>query len=228
MNYKKIYDDLISSRKQLKRNEKGHEKHHIIPISLGGKNNKDNLIILTPREHFLAHWLLWRIYRNRSMAYAFVMMSNRGLGNSRSREEAIIAHRETGHSEETRKKISVSKKKYFETHECTWMKSEEHRQRMSLLGKNRPPEIEAKMTERKRGRKRDPEIFLKSGAKRCNIVFPLVQKNLNGEIVNIWESYKDFKLRGPKIKINNVMTFLKHPERKKCYGYKWEDSRSCD
>jgi hypothetical protein len=34
------------------------EKHHIIPKSLGGNNYKDNIVILTYREHFLCHWLL--------------------------------------------------------------------------------------------------------------------------------------------------------------------------
>lgn len=34
------------------------EKHHIIPKSLGGTNDKENLASLTPREHFLVHRLL--------------------------------------------------------------------------------------------------------------------------------------------------------------------------
>ena len=38
------------------------EWHHIIPKCLGGSNCKDNLVLLTLREHFLAHWLLCKIY----------------------------------------------------------------------------------------------------------------------------------------------------------------------
>ena len=34
------------------------ETHHIIPRCLGGEDNEDNLIGLTPREHFIAHKLL--------------------------------------------------------------------------------------------------------------------------------------------------------------------------
>jgi hypothetical protein len=34
------------------------EEHHILPESLGGPNNKDNLVSLTAREHFICHWLL--------------------------------------------------------------------------------------------------------------------------------------------------------------------------
>ena len=34
------------------------ERHHIIPKSLGGSNDKANLVDLTAREHFVCHWLL--------------------------------------------------------------------------------------------------------------------------------------------------------------------------
>lgn len=50
------------------------EKHHIIPKSLGGNNSKENIIHLSGREHFIAHWLLWKTYRNVQMAKAFNLM----------------------------------------------------------------------------------------------------------------------------------------------------------
>ena len=34
------------------------ERHHIIPQSLGGSNDNDNLVDLTAREHFICLWLL--------------------------------------------------------------------------------------------------------------------------------------------------------------------------
>ena len=34
------------------------EKHHILPKSLGGPNSKENLAILTAREHYVCHRLL--------------------------------------------------------------------------------------------------------------------------------------------------------------------------
>jgi ribosomal protein S27AE len=37
------------------------EKHHIIPRSLGGSDNADNLVRLTAREHFVCHWLLTKM-----------------------------------------------------------------------------------------------------------------------------------------------------------------------
>lgn len=51
------------------------EKHHILPRSMGGTNAKDNLISLTGRQHYLAHWMLWKAYGG-SMTRAFFMMSN--------------------------------------------------------------------------------------------------------------------------------------------------------
>jgi hypothetical protein len=50
------------------------EKHHIVPRSHGGSNKKDNLITLTPRQHFIAHRMLWKAYGG-SMARAFFLMS---------------------------------------------------------------------------------------------------------------------------------------------------------
>src|ERR1700739_1318225 len=79
MNYTKIYNDLIESRMPLMRSKRrGHfEKHHIIPKSLGGTNATSNLVLLTPREHYLAHWLLDKIHTGSDkakMAYAFFKM----------------------------------------------------------------------------------------------------------------------------------------------------------
>lgn len=60
MNYKKIYFDLVSSRKELVRSKKAEyfEKHHIIPRSWGGSDDDSNLVLLSAREHWVAHLLL--------------------------------------------------------------------------------------------------------------------------------------------------------------------------
>lgn len=51
------------------------EIHHILPKSLGGSNDKDNLIALTPRQHYIAHWMLWKIHGGK-MSNAFFFMNN--------------------------------------------------------------------------------------------------------------------------------------------------------
>lgn len=75
--YKKIYFQIQERAKQREEVEVG-EWHHIIPRSLGGNNSIENLVKLTPREHFISHALLLKIVvepkHMRSMAYAFVRM----------------------------------------------------------------------------------------------------------------------------------------------------------
>lgn len=61
-----------------------YEKHHILPRSMGGDDAPENMVYLTLREHFVAHLLLWRIYRNSSMAYAVHIMRQRGSKSSRT------------------------------------------------------------------------------------------------------------------------------------------------
>ncbi len=56
------------------------ELHHILPKSLGGDNNKDNIVSLTAEEHLQCHILLPYFTENiarQRMIYAWNMMSNR-------------------------------------------------------------------------------------------------------------------------------------------------------
>ena len=63
MNYQKIYNSLID-RANIRTPETGfpYERHHIIPRCMGGLNSSNNIAILTPEEHYLAHQLLVKIY----------------------------------------------------------------------------------------------------------------------------------------------------------------------
>ena len=45
------------------------EMHHVIPKSLGGNNNIDNLVRLTAREHFICHWLLTKMVSGTKQKY---------------------------------------------------------------------------------------------------------------------------------------------------------------
>jgi hypothetical protein len=62
MNYQKVYDDLIVKCQARQLIDGYKERHHIIPKSLGGSNDLFNLVDLTAREHFIAHFLLAKIY----------------------------------------------------------------------------------------------------------------------------------------------------------------------
>lgn len=69
MNYQKIYDQLINKRIKQPYKCDYHEKHHILPKSCGGSNDKSNIVYLSAREHYIAHLLLVRIYKNNKNFY---------------------------------------------------------------------------------------------------------------------------------------------------------------
>lgn len=69
MNYSKIYDALICKAKNRQDKVIYGEVHHIIPRCLGGNGSKDNLVLLTYREHFIAHLLLVKMYPNNTRLY---------------------------------------------------------------------------------------------------------------------------------------------------------------
>lgn len=61
------------------------EDHHIIPVCLGGSNNKSNKVLLTGKEHFIAHKLLIEIYPgNEKLVYAVWCMVHK-FGNKNER-----------------------------------------------------------------------------------------------------------------------------------------------
>ena len=62
--YTTWYWSLIESRRHVIPTEDTH-KHHIIPRSLGGTDEQSNLVNLTPREHFLAHMILSKMFSGR-------------------------------------------------------------------------------------------------------------------------------------------------------------------
>jgi hypothetical protein len=59
--YKKWYNQIVANGKKTK--QPNHERHHILPRSLGGSDNESNLVYITAREHFICHWLLIKIYK---------------------------------------------------------------------------------------------------------------------------------------------------------------------
>lgn len=131
MNYAKIYNNLITSRKlRIPIDGIYYEKHHIVMKSMGGSDNNENLVLLTPKEHYIAHFLLWRIHQNGQTAWAFKMMCSRNkkwsarvyesermkhaMSNRKWSEEAKVrvsgknSHKfgiKFKHSEETKEKI---------------------------------------------------------------------------------------------------------------------------
>jgi hypothetical protein len=98
------------------------EKHHIIPRSLGGNNSKDNIILLTYREHFICHLLLTKMTEGeerRKMCFAIKCMiyvhrkdQIRYVPSSKLIEIAKVrfaeARKDFHHTEESKIKIANS------------------------------------------------------------------------------------------------------------------------
>lgn len=149
IHYSTRYIKFIESRK--KRIYEGiTETHHILPRSLGGDNSIDNLIKLSPREHFLAHWMLWKAYSNKEMTFAFWSMrmnkTNTRSFNITSRVYQSLKEQHSIHQSirmtennpmkdiRSRERVSESRKK------LNWSPSKRHREQISeaLSGKPKP------------------------------------------------------------------------------------------
>ena len=128
--YTRIYYSIISNAQTRSLNKNIYtEKHHIIPKSLGGNDSKENLVILTAREHFICHWLLIKMTTGTahgSMVHALFMMkrghnkqfrykskiSSRVYSKLKEERSALVSQQLTGRpvSIETRIKLSASQK----------------------------------------------------------------------------------------------------------------------
>ena len=84
MNHQKVYENIIQNARNQQRKKLNkpnidyvyYENHHILPKCLRGKGEENNLVLLTAREHFVAHKLLTYIYKgNYKIYHAFHLMT---------------------------------------------------------------------------------------------------------------------------------------------------------
>jgi hypothetical protein len=135
MNYTKLYKELIHKAKERDMVDGYTEIHHIIPKSEGGSNDKDNLVVLTGREHFIAHKILWmETPTNYSRAATYHMMSNhRGIKWGATYEEVRKVF--TGENHPLRQ--VKNRIKQLES-VMGKPKSDEHRKKISEANKGKP------------------------------------------------------------------------------------------
>jgi len=159
MNHLKVYDCIINNaksknRQKLKKTDPNYvyyENHHIIPKCLDGTNDKDNLVLLFAREHYICHKLLTHIYKgNRKLACALHKMtygnSNRHIKTSRDYAYIRELISNTPISIETKLKMSISGKGRKHTIEA------KNKIRDSKLGKKMSDETRKKFSDWQRGK----------------------------------------------------------------------------
>ena len=167
MNYIKIHDQIIKSARENPPTGR-HEIHHIIPRSMGGSDDMDNLIALTYRQHYIIHWLLIKIHPNNPLLwYAFHMMNHQSSYSNRPEEEIQKRLRSNAYK--------INKERLAEALSDRMKglaKTEEHKEQMSkgaVERWQRPGEREKqaarfignKSGEKNKGKKRGPEIVEK-------------------------------------------------------------------
>ncbi len=151
MNYSKIYESLISNAQLEKRKKHEgiyYENHHIIPKSLAGSDSNENLVLLTAREHFIAHKLLLFINpKNNSLQRAFHMMCHSGNGGH------VISPRDYEYSRELLRKMQSENRKGKNNPMYGRKVSEETRQKLSIAakGKKHSEKSKEKMRQAKLG-----------------------------------------------------------------------------
>jgi len=84
--YKRWYFSIVEKAQNRDYDRLLHEKHHIIPSSIGGSNDPENIVCLLYREHFICHWLLTKFTKSIAkgkMCGALRMMMNKSSFNNR-------------------------------------------------------------------------------------------------------------------------------------------------
>jgi hypothetical protein len=155
--YTTTYYNIINSRSQEKRskgNGEYYESHHIIPKSLGGDNSKDNLVLLTPREHFICHWLLKYMTTGKDRAKMVTALNAMRMSTLKINYETPITARVYEHNKVELAKV-ISKQNGGKNNPFYGKKhTEEHKTRISEMskgennhfyGKTHSPEARAKI-----------------------------------------------------------------------------------
>lgn len=141
--YTRWYFNIVNKAisEQRSKSNSYYESHHIVPKSFGGSNKKSNLVLLTPREHFVCHMLLPKMMldpiKAGKMVYAFFRMKHKHK-NSKLFDRFRTAYGilTTGENNPF----------YGRTHTA------ETKQKISRAGKYHSPESRKKMSESKKGK----------------------------------------------------------------------------
>jgi hypothetical protein len=153
MNYLRVYCNLIRNTENRVPPEGCVERHHTFPKGIFGDN--DRIVVLIPREHYIAHLLLEKIYikrygvgdeRTKKMTLACLMMRNRSEKYNSHLYEQVRKR----HSENMKEKMKGEGNPSYGV-PC----SEERKQKIreKHLGRKASQETKNKMSITRKGRK---------------------------------------------------------------------------
>jgi hypothetical protein len=231
MNYQNVYNQIIE-RAKIRQTQDYKEIHHIVPKCLGGLNNKENLVELTAREHFLCHRLLCEIYpENEKLKHALFLMS---IGKQKTKDKHyIISSKMYERLKQEYSKMLVGKKFSKETKQKISnnskgiKKSEEAKKKMSESRKGHPMytnEWRKKISQGNLGRKVSTETKkIQSERKKGNTNRrkSVLQYDKNNNFVKEWNSAYEAALSLNK-KSGAAITEVCNGKRKSIFGYIWK------
>lgn len=161
--YTKWYNQIINRAKG-RILEPPFERHHIKPRSLGGTDDRDNIAFITPREHFICHWLLIKMTTGEEyykMLNALRIMRAENPGQKRYKTKITSRVYESIKSEYAKLQSEKVRGANNPMYGDKFYRSDEgkQRQREAILGANngaKQEEARQKITNSKLGKKRAP------------------------------------------------------------------------
>lgn len=143
MNYR-FHHDKIIERASLRILDGYAERHHILPRCMSGSNKVDNLVRLTPEEHFVIHQLLVKMYPDVPyLVNALVKMAHHCNNNK------LYGWIRRRHAEAVSRLMTGNKSWLGKQHTEAWKAA----RRAEMLGKKMSPEAIEKMAVHHRGKK---------------------------------------------------------------------------
>ena len=136
VNYQKHYSTImLRARLRVRSRAAYYERHHVVPRCMGGKDNKENLVLLSAREHFVAHQLLAKMHPWHCGLQLAVAAMSWGLGRRLNNRRYEWVRRRSA-----KVQAAVCKARFTGV-----PKSEAQKKKMSDSGKGRKMSAEARV-----------------------------------------------------------------------------------
>lgn len=219
--YTKWYYNIINnSKNNIIKKDEYYEDHHIIPRSLGGTDDKENIITLTAREHYICHLLLMKmpisLKHQYQMSCAFGYMSTvRNDYTDRRYNSKLYEYHKKLRSKIVSKKLSGKGNGMYGKKHTNKTKEKISKKRLSGQWEPNTPENNEKKRQRWMGKSptTNPEIAAKVSAK------------LEKEYIITNPEGEEFKIKGLKafckqhnLNAGNILTWG-HTKGWKCRPY---------